>query len=28
MKEQISPNWHWLHIAQDILPLLRARAVT
>lgn len=28
MKEQIAPNWHWLHVEQDILPALRARAVT
>ena len=28
MKEQIAPNWHWLHVEQDVLPALRARAVT
>jgi phosphotriesterase-related protein len=26
--EQISPNWHWLHIEQDVLPALRERGVT
>ncbi|MFD2469056.1 phosphotriesterase family protein [Amycolatopsis silviterrae] len=22
------PNWHWLHLSQDVLPALRARGVT
>ena len=28
MKEQIAPNWHWLHIEQDVLPALRESGVT
>jgi phosphotriesterase-related protein len=28
VEKQISPNWHYLHIDQDVLPALRERGVT
>jgi phosphotriesterase-related protein len=27
-KEQIAPNWHYRHISQDVLPMLRERGVS
>jgi phosphotriesterase-related protein len=28
LKEQIAPNWHYLHVIQDVVPALRERGVT
>jgi phosphotriesterase-related protein len=28
LEDQITPNWHWLHIENDVLPALRERGVT
>ena len=26
--QEIMPNWHYLHISQDVLPELRARGIS
>lgn len=28
LKEQVSPNWHYLHVVQDVLPALLERGVS
>jgi phosphotriesterase-related protein len=28
LREQIAPNWHWMHIERDVLPALRERGVS
>jgi phosphotriesterase-related protein len=28
IEQEISPDWHYLHIEQDVLPALRERGVT
>jgi phosphotriesterase-related protein len=28
LREQVSPNWHYLHVVQDVIPALRERGVT
>jgi phosphotriesterase-related protein len=27
MREQVAPNWHFLHVLQDVVPALRERGV-
>jgi phosphotriesterase-related protein len=27
VREQMAPNWHYLHVVQDVIPLLRERGV-
>jgi phosphotriesterase-related protein len=28
LSEQVSPNWHFLHVVQDVIPALRERGVS
>lgn len=27
MREQVTPNWHFLHVIRDVVPALRERGV-
>jgi phosphotriesterase-related protein len=28
VREQMAPNWHYLHVVQDVIPALRQRGVS
>jgi phosphotriesterase-related protein len=28
LREQVSPNWHYLHVVQDVIPALLERGVS
>jgi phosphotriesterase-related protein len=27
VREQMAPNWHYLHVVQDVIPALRERGI-